>query len=483
MAYKLIYEDEALDVGSIVVIIFGDPGTGKSSLAFTADDPICLDFDKGLQRAVGRKLSVKFDNWPDALDLIESKTIQEEGIKTIIADTAGTMLDDYIAAHILKIGGKGIATETGALGLKGFGVMKDICLKFFNKLRELKIDIVFVCHSKKENDGDTSKFFPQMTGGSFDILLSKADLVGYVSMVGEKATLDFNPTSVHTGKNCAGFAKFNLPHFTAPEWPNFLGKIISETKAHMRRQGDKQVEAMKKVEEYKDLIIGIQNVEELKVMDNDIQKLSPIYKAQVLQFWGKKYAELWAAENMDSEHMKTPEDFDRLGDRITALPKHVQSELRDAFKALMEAVGVRFDGATKKYALKADNAAKGKKTPAIPKQEAPAEIPAKPDPEPAKVEAPPAKPTTSVEIDGDLLKHEEWFLNRVGKTVMANSEKFNGPMTITDADHATHLFNVNQNMRNYVFSDMPFKAPTEQSIQQEFDNQPEPNTVGSSAAQ
>jgi hypothetical protein len=38
-----------------------------------------------------------------------------------------------------------------------------------------------------------------------------SDLVGFVSAVNGKPTLDFNPTDKHTGKNCAGFKALTIP--------------------------------------------------------------------------------------------------------------------------------------------------------------------------------------------------------------------------------------------------------------------------------
>lgn len=53
-----------------------------------------------------------------------------------------------------------------------------------------------------------------------------------------------------------------------------------------------------------------------------------------------------------------------------------------------------------------------------------------------------------------MKKPIEWFIERIGKTVVASSPKaFNGEMTITDDNHAKHLCNVAQEYQQYTFKD------------------------------
>lgn len=49
----------------------------------------------------------------------------------------------------------------------------------------------------------------------------------------------------------------------------------------------------------------------------------------------------------------------------------------------------------------------------------------------------------------------EWFIERIGKTVVAASPKaFSGEMKITDENHAKHLCNVAQEYQGYTFADV-----------------------------
>lgn len=447
MAYQLIHTDEALTVENIVLLLFGDPGTGKSSLFFTAETPLCMDFDKGLQRAVGRKDSVRFSNWADALEFINSDELPKLGIKSLGIDTAGTMLDDYISGHILKMDVKGVDNGAGGLGLRGYGVMKDVAAKFFLRCKEHKIDVVFICHSKKEDDGDVKKFFPQMTGGSYDIIMGKTDLCGYMQMQGESITLDFNPTDRHTGKNCAGFKKMVLPHFTDPAYTDFLAKVIEATKNHMRKQNEAQLKALNLINEYKEKIISVDSIKALEELAPGFETLSPNYKAQVLQLYYKQYAELWALENINFEEMKTPEAFAKLTDQIKALPKNVGMELQESFKKLMNASGFTYDKATNTYIVKPKEPTAT--APAVQNSTAPAPTQeAKPEPE-KKEKA--KKGKESIQL---IIRDENWFTSRIGKKIIQRHPKGLDEITIKDEVDSYHLLEVMQKRKNFEFFDL-----------------------------
>lgn len=49
---------------------------------------------------------------------------------------------------------------------------------------------------------------------------------------------------------------------------------------------------------------------------------------------------------------------------------------------------------------------------------------------------------------------ESWFIERIGKEIMAASPAYNGPMTITDEKHASYLYNWAQKYGKYFFTDL-----------------------------
>ena len=51
----IIKATDAIAVEHPVLLIFGQPGIGKTSLAYSAADPLVLDFDQGAHRAANRR--------------------------------------------------------------------------------------------------------------------------------------------------------------------------------------------------------------------------------------------------------------------------------------------------------------------------------------------------------------------------------------------------------------------------------------------
>ena len=87
---KITRAADPITVERLNMVIYGPPGIAKTSLAFTADAPLLLDFDKGSHRAANRKDVVRVTAWGD----VASMTAEDLApFKTVIVDTAGRALD------------------------------------------------------------------------------------------------------------------------------------------------------------------------------------------------------------------------------------------------------------------------------------------------------------------------------------------------------------------------------------------------------
>ena len=280
MAYKIIKEDEELQVDNIIAVIYGEPGIGKTSLTFTSDKPILFDYDDGLKRAVGRKTAIQFESWEDSIDFIKSDDFNEMKLKTLIFDTAGTMLDNYIAKYAIKQDFKN-ARGGGEISLQGYGAIKNIFNQFVSDMKTMKIDVIFIAHEKTKDDGDGKRKIPKMTGGSFDILIASSDMVGYINSSNNKRTINFNPTDTHIGKNTAQFPIIDIPHYEDAKYKTFMADLISQTKTKMMDANAAQQTALKKLNTYRDEIKESKNTEDLELILPAIETMSPSYKVQL----------------------------------------------------------------------------------------------------------------------------------------------------------------------------------------------------------
>lgn len=231
MGLKITKASDPIEVKNVVVCIHGDPGIGKTSLAFTAEKPLCLAFDKGVYRSGNRGDCVQVESWTDVARLGAADVA---GYSTIVVDTAGRALD-CLAGSLIAEDPKN-ANRNGGLSLPGFGVMKSVFRGWLMDVQAMGLDVVLVCHSKEERRGDELITRLDMQGASKDEVYKESDLMGAEYMERGKRTLNFSPTDVAFGKNPGQLPLATVPDFGAPENRKFLAGLIAQTKAALNKQ-------------------------------------------------------------------------------------------------------------------------------------------------------------------------------------------------------------------------------------------------------
>lgn len=291
MSYRKVRSDEALPKRPLICVIYGAPGSGKTTLSFTAPRPNLWDFDRGIQRAyqVNRPDFIQIDGeFGKFYKYIMSKDfaqeIADENIQTTIIDTAGTMLDDFMAAEIIRSNPK--AGYNGSLSLQGWGEAKTMFNSVVNRLQELGLHIIIIAHEKDQGDDSTSKYGLAVSGGSNQIILSRADMVGYLTIEAGQRVIDFNPTHIHIGKNTAGFPKLLVPSPEKPDYEGYLTRLIEKTQEAMTIKSLAALEAAQEVSEFTaDIALATEphNFDALAANIATIE--SATVKAQVGQKW------------------------------------------------------------------------------------------------------------------------------------------------------------------------------------------------------
>lgn len=275
MSVKLIQPTDAIEVKQICVLLYGQPGSRKSSCAQTADDPVTLATDPGIYRAFGRKLSLVVDTWADVLDAC--KLPEVEKAKTINVDTLGMALEKLSLAIIADNAKMG--SRTGGLTLQGYGALKNQFAQWVSTMKAKGKDLVFLCHEKIEKNGDDAYYCPDIVGGSYNTLMNIADAVGYMHFDGGKKVIDFAPTDRWMAK-CppCGWGQITLPDFGTH--PDFLAKLLHEAKASMGRISAESAKIAALVDEWRTKLNPKMKLEELNAMLPELGKLPQIAKAQ-----------------------------------------------------------------------------------------------------------------------------------------------------------------------------------------------------------
>lgn len=284
----IVKKEDSMPERPVIILLYGSPGVGKTSVFNTAKNPILLDCDRGSDRSILRQDTIVASTWKEVL--------QDEGeiknYSTLGIDTAKSVLDDFLMTHVVEQDYK-LRTNK----LKAYGAIADEFRMFVNRRRGEKLDIVIIAHAKEEKDGDNTRISPDVTGGSKDLLLRIADQVGFMYMDNNQRTINFNPTDKTVGKNVARFPLLVVPNETDPKFKTFMAGIIDSVKSSIQEKSEEQKELLAKIE--------------------TVQT---------------------ALSSIDS-----PESASSVSDMIKNLPSSHQVAFRNSFKTKLESVGIIFD--------------------------------------------------------------------------------------------------------------------------------------------
>lgn len=227
-----IQKPEELIVDKLTTVIYGSPGTGKTSLSFTADAPLLLDFSSaGSHRASHRKDTIFVKDYKEVQNI--SKDIaQLKNYKSIVIDDVGSLID-LMTFNIVNSGKKGVAYN-GVLAQQGWGELKLMFQNFYTELKKLDKDIVFIAHDReKEVVGERPLVRPDISGGTYSLICKYADTIAYIERKGKANFLNFAPGEKVIAKNCADFESFEIPNYKDENFEGFYAKIIQLVKDNL----------------------------------------------------------------------------------------------------------------------------------------------------------------------------------------------------------------------------------------------------------
>lgn len=259
---KITKAAEPITVDRLNMVIYGPPGIGKTSLAFTSEAPLLLDFDKGSHRSVNRKDVVRINDWSEVSSISADDLAP---FKTVIIDTAGRALDT-ITADIIRNDPKG--HKNGALTLPGYGTLKTRFITFLSLLNSFGKDVILLAHMDEQRSGDEVIERLDVQGGSKNEIYKAADAMGRLVMVNGSLMLMFSPTDAAFGKNPGQLEPLKVPHCNQPSFNDFLAGVIKQTKDKLNALSEEQKEAMTEQNWFRENLPSITDAEKInELMD------------------------------------------------------------------------------------------------------------------------------------------------------------------------------------------------------------------------
>ena len=263
MGLKITRATDPITVERINLCLYGQPGSGKTSLAFTADAPLLLDFDDGAYRACNRKDVVRVTSWDDAAHMTTGDLAD---YRTIVVDTAGRALDS-LTADIIRRNPK--AGRGGALTLQGYGTLKAEFVAWLKMLNTFGKDVVLIAHMDEQRNGDDVLERLDVQGGSKGEIYKAADAMGRLFVKGTKRELDFSPREHSFGKNPGQLDVLDVPHPEAD--PVFLANVVQSIKDKLNALTAEQAEAHAVLEQWRATIADLAAVEDFNATLADVK--------------------------------------------------------------------------------------------------------------------------------------------------------------------------------------------------------------------
>lgn len=266
MSLKIVRAADPISVDQIVVCLYGAPGLGKSTLGFSADAPILLDFDRGAYRAANRGDSVQVEKWDDVTSITAADLAE---FKTVVVDTAGRALD-MLSADIIRRNAK--MGRGGALTLQGYGQLKSEFTAWLKMLRTMGKDVVLIAHSSEDKSGDDIIERLDVQGGSKGEIYKSADAMGRLNMINGKRILNFNPSDTSFGKNPGQLPALPVPEIAVE--PQFLGGVIGTIKERLNSLSAAQQERQHAIAEWFARICEVKSAEDANALVKECQAVN-----------------------------------------------------------------------------------------------------------------------------------------------------------------------------------------------------------------
>ncbi|MBS4056550.1 MAG: AAA family ATPase [Bacteroidales bacterium] len=295
----ILKKEESLPERPVVIVLYGEPGIGKTSLFNTSDQPLLIDFDRGVDRSINRQDTLIVHKWEDVQTEESSGTFGH--YQTIGIDTAKAALDDFLMSYVVKQDYSAAKNK-----LKAYGAIGDEFKLFVSNRRSENADLIIIAHAKDEKEGDIVKKIPDVTGQSYNLLLRIADQVGYMRTINNKRSIQWEPTDSTIGKNVARLPVTEIPNETDPAFRTYMAHIIENVKEAISQMSEAQREALEKVAIYQDRIAKVTEPDDLTGLLAVINELPLSYSQALRKLVSDRAKELGFVVNKTSKAFEKP---------------------------------------------------------------------------------------------------------------------------------------------------------------------------------
>ena len=167
---------------SIVMVVYGKAGVGKTTFGASAPKPLLLDFENGSKYLGKRGINIpvsRFAKWLTAEDKAELKKALPD-YDTIIIDPLGEVMEKIIESDTIK--GNKYRMSDGNPTIAGWGEIKKQMRSFIKWLRDAGKNVIIVSHTVEEKSEGGLVHRIQVATKIKDEIPNMVDIISYMSI-------------------------------------------------------------------------------------------------------------------------------------------------------------------------------------------------------------------------------------------------------------------------------------------------------------
>lgn len=207
---------------SILMVVYGEGGVGKTTFAATAPRPIIADCENGSKyfglRGIESDVAL-IEKWDDMQEFMEIALT--DNYDTVIIDPIGELMEKLITYMRKKADSK-LVQRDGNPTMAGWGWLKSTMRNFLKTMRDSGKHIVIVAHVQERDDDGRVIKRPMIATKLSEELVNLVDIVGYMTTVSDtesgdtKRVIIVDPASdKYVAKDRTGrLGRFIEPDFT-----------------------------------------------------------------------------------------------------------------------------------------------------------------------------------------------------------------------------------------------------------------------------
>lgn len=180
---KLINTADPQFKPSLVMMVYGEGGVGKTTFTSTAPKPILADCENGAKYfgLRGIKMDVaQIEKWSDMKEFFE--LAKSSIYETVIIDPIGELMDK-LKKFIIAQGETKNVQKDGTLTMAGWGNLKKAFKDYLKVIRDSGKHVILVAHLEEKEDEGRMVKRPKVETKIADDIVNMVDVVAYMTVV------------------------------------------------------------------------------------------------------------------------------------------------------------------------------------------------------------------------------------------------------------------------------------------------------------